>query len=112
MAVGASPITDTGERDLVCSRRAWQRAGAAITTDSVHNRFRSVFAGLWIVDCIQAGTIECIEESRMEVAFQTTLDMSHVCPATMDARIAQEVVGQAGVNRAHLIANRGANLAT
>ena len=108
----ASPITHTREGNLVCPRRTWQRTCAAVTTDSMLNSEWPVLAGLLIECYIQTRAIQSVVEASMEVAFQATFDMADVCPATVDTRIAQPVIRQARINRAHLVSNRCSNLTT
>jgi hypothetical protein len=55
---------------------------------------------------------QCVEEARMEVAFQTAFDVANVCPSAMDARIAQEVIGYAGINYAYSVTHRRSYLTT
>src|SRR6266702_3507079 len=77
-AVRTSPITDTGEGNLIGRRLARKRSRAAVTTNPIHNRLLAVLAGQRIHCGIQACAIECVEEGSVEVAFQTALDVANV----------------------------------
>src|SRR5205823_1575711 len=60
----------------------------------------------------QAEAIQRIEVASMEVAFQPTLDVPHMCPSAMDAGIAQlNCHWVVRVHRADLVAYWRANLA-
>lgn len=107
----AGPVTHTGEGDLVRVRRTWQRPCAAITTYTVQHGTLTILASIWIEVGVQAGTIKCIKEASVEVAFAAALCVPDMCPATMDARIAQEVVRQVRVDGAHFVSDWRAYLA-
>src|SRR5258708_29965225 len=110
----ALPIAHTGEGDLVRGRFAWLRSGRAIAriADAVDHRSWAILTTRAQVR-VQARAVERVKEPGMEVALVriSRVAVPNMRPATMDARIAQEVVGQAGVNHTNLVAHWRANLA-
>src|SRR5262249_13423365 len=119
------PIADTGEHDLV--RGGFARLGSVNAVAGIApsiNRLTEVIKTRSRIEvCQETRAIQGVIEPSMEVAFQATLDMADMSPATMDADIANRIGHQNGlvghwVAQALIravgarIAHRRANLAT
>src|SRR5439155_24186143 len=91
-AAGAIPVTDTGEHDLIGGRAArfGSRDPVARIAEAVHDDAFVIYAVGEVG--AEARAIERIEVTGMEVTFQTALFVPDMRPATMDARIAQDIV--------------------
>jgi len=109
--VGIGPVANTGEYDLIswCSAWLWSRdpvtriaiASRRICDASIINSTRADVGA-------QASASQCVIVGCVEVAFQTALIMADVCPAAMDAWIADDVIERYDTVR---VANRRADLA-
>src|SRR5438552_334044 len=106
------PVAHAREGDLVGRRASRFRSRQPVSriAHTVNHRPGAVVA-IGVDVRGQARAIQSVEEASMEVAFPAALLVAHMRPAAMDARIAQEVVGQTRVDDAYLVAHRRADLA-
>src|SRR6266850_1698476 len=97
-AIRIGPVTDTGEDDLVGRCFAWLRSGDTVARIAAPRHRRGVAelieASSGIEVHAQAGAIQRVIEPGMEVTFQATLDVPDMCPAAMDADIADDIIHQ------------------
>src|SRR5437764_91037 len=83
----------TREGDVVIRGAAWLWSSTSVTriAQAVDHNARHILTGIGVQErSAQAGAIQGVEEASMEVAFVAALLVTHVRPATMDARITQE----------------------
>src|SRR5436190_16415758 len=108
--IGISPVTDASEDNLVGWCTAWFRSGDSIAriAGAIY-QVSVVIEASRIKRCSQTNTIECVVETRVEVAFQAAFRVTHVRPPTVDAGIANDVVER---NHTVRVANWSSDLAT
>lgn len=103
------PVAYTREGDLVGRRAPRLRSRQPVSRIALPIGHRpGIPVTIRVKVRAQARAIQCVEVARVEVAFPASLLVAHMCPAAVDAWVANDIVQR---DRADFVADRRADLA-